>query len=120
MSILRIYAENNPDTPELVTEESVEIATILNEKGVRFEHWPLKSLPEGADQNAILHAYEADIERLKKECGFTTADVVSLTPAHPEKHAFRQKFLSEHRHSEDEVRFFVGGQGLFFSTLKAK
>ena len=25
----------------------------------------------------------------------------------------RQKFLSEHRHSEDEVRFFVAGRGLF-------
>ena len=27
--------------------------------------------------------------------------------------AFRKKFLDEHVHSEDEVRFFVRGQGLF-------
>jgi 1,2-dihydroxy-3-keto-5-methylthiopentene dioxygenase len=29
----------------------------------------------------------------------------------------RQKFLSEHRHLEDEVRFFVRGQGLFYLHL---
>mgnify|MGYP006276487783 CR=1 FL=1 len=27
--------------------------------------------------------------------------------------ALRQKFLAEHTHSEDEVRFFVEGRGLF-------
>ena len=27
--------------------------------------------------------------------------------------ALREKFLSEHTHDEDEVRFFVEGQGLF-------
>ena len=36
-----------------------------------------------------------------------------MNPTHPQKDEFRQKFLSEHTHSEDEVRFFVAGQGLF-------
>ena len=40
-------------------------------------------------------------------------DVVSLAPDNPDKDAFRQKFLDEHTHSEDEVRFFVDGSGLF-------
>ena len=52
--------------------------------------------------------------RLKQDWGFQTADVVSLTADHPQKDAFRQKFLDEHTHSEDEVRFFVRGQGLFY------
>ena len=33
--------------------------------------------------------------------------------AHPDRQALRQKFLAEHTHSEDEVRFFVEGRGLF-------
>jgi 1,2-dihydroxy-3-keto-5-methylthiopentene dioxygenase len=33
---------------------------------------------------------------------------------HPDKTALRQKFLSEHIHSDFEVRFFVEGRGLFF------
>jgi 1,2-dihydroxy-3-keto-5-methylthiopentene dioxygenase len=36
-----------------------------------------------------------------------------MHPSHPDKDAFRNKFLDEHTHSEDEVRFFVRGQGLF-------
>ena len=36
-----------------------------------------------------------------------------MNPDHPDKNAFRQKFLDEHTHSEDEVRFFVRGHGLF-------
>jgi 1,2-dihydroxy-3-keto-5-methylthiopentene dioxygenase len=36
-----------------------------------------------------------------------------MHPEHPQKEALRAKFLEEHRHNEDEVRFFVAGQGLF-------
>ena len=37
---------------------------------------------------------------------------------HPDKAELRQKFLAEHTHSEDEVRFFVDGQGLFSLHLE--
>ena len=36
-----------------------------------------------------------------------------MYPDHPDRVALRQKFLSEHTHGEDEVRFFVEGAGLF-------
>ena len=39
--------------------------------------------------------------------------MIQLTSDHPEKANLRQKFLSEHIHSEDEVRFFIAGEGLF-------
>jgi len=47
------------------------------------------------------------------EKGFRSVDVIKMVPDHPKKAELRQKFLSEHTHSEDEVRFFVEGQGLF-------
>src|SRR5690606_26221187 len=51
--------------------------------------------------------------RLKQSGGYTTVDVVSLNASHPDKAALRQKFLAEHTHGEDGVRFFVAGHGLF-------
>jgi len=47
------------------------------------------------------------------EKGYQSVDVISLAPDHPDRAMLRQKFLSEHTHSEDEVRFFVAGSGLF-------
>ncbi|MCP5161680.1 MAG: cupin [Hahellaceae bacterium] len=120
MSKLTIFSESDLTCPESVTTDSAEIARLLNEKGVRFEHWPTRELPESATQEEILDAYEIDVNRLKEECGFATADVVKLTPDHPQRDAFRTKFLSEHIHSEDEVRFFVEGQGLFYLHLQDK
>jgi len=120
MSKLTIYNESDLTNAVLVTEESIEIAEILNQKCVRFEHWPTKTLADNAEQDEILNAYSDDIVRLKAENGFTTADVVTLSPNHLQKEAFRQKFLSEHIHVEDEVRFFVEGQGLFFLHLEDK
>ena len=48
-----------------------------------------------------------------REEGYRSVDVVSLTPDHPQRAELRQKFLSEHTHAEDEVRFFVAGAGQF-------
>jgi 1,2-dihydroxy-3-keto-5-methylthiopentene dioxygenase len=90
------------------------MARALSEVGVRFEQWKAtKVLGEGDDERAVLEAYQGDIERLKAEGGYKSVDVVRMRPDHPDKAAMRAKFLSEHTHSEDEVRFFVEGSGLF-------
>jgi 1,2-dihydroxy-3-keto-5-methylthiopentene dioxygenase len=47
------------------------------------------------------------------ETGAGSADVVALTPDHPQAQAMRDKFLSEHVHTEDEVRFVVRDAGHF-------
>lgn len=117
MTTLSIFHPNEPETPVKVTEDVAEIAELLKGKGIRFEQWPTRELPASASQDDILAAYKAEVAALKDECGFATADVVSLTADHPEKEAFRKKFLDEHVHSEDEVRFFVRGQGLFYLHL---
>lgn len=117
MTTLSIFNQNEPETPVKVTEDVAEIAKLLNDKGIRFEQWPTRDLPSSAGQDEILAAYAGEVSALKSECGFATADVVSLTADHPEKDTFRKKFLDEHVHSEDEVRFFVRGQGLFYLHL---
>lgn len=117
MTTLSIFNQNQPEQPQTVTEDASEIQRLLADKGIRFEQWPTRDLPEDATQETILDAYEAEVAALKQACGFQTADVISLNPDNPQKDALRQKFLDEHVHSEDEVRFFVRGQGLFYLHL---
>jgi 1,2-dihydroxy-3-keto-5-methylthiopentene dioxygenase len=95
--------------------DSHDIRQQLAVIGVQFDNWETAvELPATAAQDDILGAYAAQVGALKQRHGFTTADVISLTPDHPERAALRQKFLSEHTHSDFEVRFFVAGQGLFY------
>ncbi len=99
------------------TGDAGEIADALAPIGVRFEQWPSRPIPGEADQAAVLEAFAPEVDRLRAENGYQSVDVIRMVPDHPEKAALRQKFLSEHRHSEDEVRFFVEGEGLF--TLRS-
>jgi len=114
MSRLRIFADDDPDAVVLETSEHGALARELNRVGVRFERWaPATTVAAGDSQERILEAYAPEIERLEREGGYQAADVVSMWPDHPEREAARRKFLDEHTHAEDEVRFFVRGKGLF-------
>lgn len=114
MSRLRVFSVADPATPVLATSRQEEIAKELAKIGVRFEQWRADAeLEPGASSEAVMAAYRRDIDRLVEEKGFRTVDVVSIAPDHPDREAMRKKFLSEHFHKEDEVRFFVAGSGLF-------
>ncbi|MEC8010810.1 MAG: cupin domain-containing protein [Pseudomonadota bacterium] len=114
MSKLTVYASSEPTTPIAILEDAAAIQERLNLVGVTFERWQAdKAIAKDDTQDDILNAYKSSIDKLKEEGGYQTADVISLNPSHPDKDALRQKFLNEHTHSEDEVRFFVRGQGLF-------
>ena len=114
MSRLRIFDESLPATPQATFHKHAAIAAELGKVGVRFEQWEAgQPIIPGASQDEVIAAYRADIERLMDEEGYRTVDVISLTPDHPDRATLRQKFLNEHTHAEDEVRFFVAGSGLF-------
>lgn len=114
MTQLTIYTETDAQNPSLVTEDFDTISAQLQQAGMRFERWQAnQTLADDADNDSILAAYKNEIDRLVAEQGFQSYDVVSMNPDHPQKDEFRQKFLAEHTHSEDEVRFFVRGHGLF-------
>ena len=114
MSKLTIYAENDADNALISTEEFVQICTELSAAGIHLERWKAdRELADDADNETIIAAYQAEIDRLVAKGGYQSYDVVSMHPDHPDKDAFRQKFLAEHIHSEDEIRFFVRGHGLF-------
>ena len=114
MSSLTVYHESAPEQPLKLLTHAEDIAATLAELGVRFERWQASApIAPGASPDEVLAAYAPEIQRLKDEQGYVTVDVVSLNAEHPQKDELRAKFLDEHRHGEDEVRFFVAGRGLF-------
>jgi 1,2-dihydroxy-3-keto-5-methylthiopentene dioxygenase len=70
-------------------------------------------VPAGAPAEAVLAAYAAEIDRLKAEGGYVTADVIDVSPQTPNLDAMLAKFRKEHWHDEDEVRFILRGRGVF-------
>ncbi|WP_018295626.1 1,2-dihydroxy-3-keto-5-methylthiopentene dioxygenase [Corynebacterium lubricantis] len=123
MTLLVTWNVNEPETETFRSQEKEAIAQQLSKLGVSFDQWATKELPEDADQEAVLAAYEAEVEELKKEHNFVTVDVAKLKntgqPNFAETAAgAREKFLDEHTHSDDEVRFFVDGRGTFYLHLE--
>ena len=114
MSWLSVYQESTPQQPLKVLTHVEDIAATLAEAGVRFERWQASApIAPGASQEEVIAAYRREIDKLMSEQGYVTVDVVSLDRSHPQKAELRAKFLDEHTHGEDEVRFFVAGRGLF-------
>jgi 1,2-dihydroxy-3-keto-5-methylthiopentene dioxygenase len=120
MSTLTIYKDDRSGQAQTIRDHAA-IAGKLQEVGVQFERWQANQpLAQDADQAAVLSAYQEAIDRLNKQYGFKSIDVVSLQPDNPKKDEFRQKFLAEHTHADFEVRFFVDGSGLFYLHIQDK
>ena len=104
----------------LITDENRNLTdadamrAFLAPHGIRYDRWPLdERVNPDASPDALLAAYAPEIDRLKAEGGYVTADVISVSPETPGLEAMMQKFTMEHTHSEDEVRFILKGRGLF-------
>lgn len=120
MTKLVVCPVADPALPSLVTADPTVIAAHLAGIGVAFEQWSTAGpLPDSADQDAVLAAYAGDVARIRAK-GFDTVDVARLAgdlddPAFLAKAAeARAKFLSEHTHADDEIRFFIEGSGAFY------
>lgn len=119
MTTITVFDLSKGFAPVSQTTDAREIIKALLPFDVRFERWQAtRELPPGAGQDEVLQAYAADVDRLKKIGGYQSADVVRMRPDHPDREAMRQKFLSEHTHADDEVRFFVEGAGAFYLRNK--
>jgi 1,2-dihydroxy-3-keto-5-methylthiopentene dioxygenase len=95
-------------------EDAAEIAARMSLCGIAFEQWEAnEAVSEDAPAEEILRAYSRQIEKLKAEGGYVTADVIDVNPQTPGLDGMLAKFNREHWHDEDEVRFIVGGRGLF-------
>jgi 1,2-dihydroxy-3-keto-5-methylthiopentene dioxygenase len=81
---------------------------------VSYERWkPSTPVSDSALPDEILAAYAPEIEKLKVQGGYATADVIDVKPETPGLDSMLAKFNHEHWHDEDEVRFIIRGRGLF-------
>jgi 1,2-dihydroxy-3-keto-5-methylthiopentene dioxygenase len=91
-----------------------EIAAYLHGLGIQYEVWtPEVELGANPTADSVLAAYSREIDRLKSQGGYVTADVIDVHPDTPGLDAMLAKFDREHTHDEDEVRFIIEGRGVF-------
>ena len=65
-------------------EQLAKIRDYLAGIGVSYEHWePAHPLPEGTAAAEVLAAYAPEIDRLKAEGSYVTADVIDVSSATP-------------------------------------
>jgi 1,2-dihydroxy-3-keto-5-methylthiopentene dioxygenase len=121
MSRLTVFEDVRPSAPLIDTTDAAAMASTLKEIGVQFERWdsPVSLSPDDSAE-VILEAYRPYLDGLMGANGAGSADVIKLTPDNPAVPAMRQKFLSEHIHTEDEIRFFVHGSGHFVMHVNGR
>ncbi|WP_207914261.1 cupin domain-containing protein [Micromonospora sp. KC213] len=127
MTLLQIMPDDDARMVLERTDRPDEIREALSPLNVQFEQWELgRQVAPDASPDHVLAAYRPEVDRICAQGGFRLVDVVRMKPDEtdpqwPDKaHAARTKFLSEHTHDEDEVRFFVEGSGCFYLHVGAK
>lgn len=110
MAVLKLLDQKNK-----LIKDVKEIKQFMNERGIIFEQWESsKVLHDEDDQETILEAYQHSLSPYMTKYGYNNADVINVHKGTPHIEEVRKKFLAEHTHDEDEVRFFVDGEGEFF------
>jgi 1,2-dihydroxy-3-keto-5-methylthiopentene dioxygenase len=84
------------------TPDDSEIQTLLNKPGL-----------DDQEKEKVLKSVDNRFETLKSELGYTTRDMVVLHENIPTLKDIMAKFESIHIHTDDEVRYIVGGKGYF-------
>lgn len=102
-----------PDENRTLYQPDV-IKQFLTSIGIDYERWnPAHHVAADAPAEEILAAYSPEIDRLKANEGYVTADVIDVKPQTPGLSEMLAKFSREHTHDDDEVRFIIEGRGLF-------
>jgi 1,2-dihydroxy-3-keto-5-methylthiopentene dioxygenase len=114
-------ADSDATDVRLHTDDPATIRIELAKRGIAFDRWPtVPGLDAATPPGEILAGYADRIAELNADGRYKHIDVAQLHPDNSDPQwsdtakAARVKFLSEHRHAEDEVRFFVGGQACFY------
>src|SRR5262249_228252 len=95
-------------------KDFTEIQNYLAGIGIEYERWEAThEVAPDAPAAEILAAYSSEIEKLKAQGGYVTADGIDISAQTPGMEGMLAKFKGEQWHDEDEVRFIIRGRGLF-------
>ncbi|MBF6363802.1 cupin [Nocardia farcinica] len=126
MTLLQVMAADDAARVRLRTTEEAAVAAELAAHGITFDRWPVLDDAAALSSDDLLAHYADRIAALNADGRYRHIDVARLHPddADPQwpqtARAARTKFLDEHRHAEDEVRFFAAGRGCFYLHLGAE
>ncbi|SCK09622.1 acireductone dioxygenase apoprotein [Streptomyces sp. WMMB 714] len=126
MTLLQVMPEDEPGSVLLRTEDRETITAALDECSVTLRGWPLRgTITPGTSQEEVLSRYRAEVGELCAREGLGLVDVAQMHPEDSEEWKAqaakaRSAFLEEHRHDEDEVRFFAHGTGCFYLHIGAR
>jgi 1,2-dihydroxy-3-keto-5-methylthiopentene dioxygenase len=125
MTLLQVMADTDADEVRLRTADVRLIADELATRGIVFER---RTVAPGVDASGpadeILADHADQVAAINSDDRFRHIDVAALRSDHSDPDwpaaaaAARSKFLAEHRHAEDEVRFFVAGRACFYLHLE--
>jgi len=128
MTRLIVHPDDDPTSTLVDTSDVEAITGALAALGVEFEQWATPAhLAPGAGQDEVLAAYADDVARIFAAGGYITVDVARLVRGDEDDAAWAEKasasrarFLAEHTHADDEVRFFVEGGGGFYLRIDSR
>jgi 1,2-dihydroxy-3-keto-5-methylthiopentene dioxygenase len=124
VTLLTVWNDTDPTTPVIETVDAEEIRAELATLGARFSRWEVKDFAADASLDDVLSLYRAEVDEVKQREGYTLVDIVGLSPVQENydevKEPSRQRFLSEHKHDDDEDRFFARGAGVFYLHVNEK
>jgi 1,2-dihydroxy-3-keto-5-methylthiopentene dioxygenase len=125
MTLLQVMADTDADEVRLRTDVAGLIGDELATRGIVFDRRPIVSeVDASGSPDRMLAAYADQVAAINSDDRYRHIDVAALRPDHSEPGwqataaAARSKFLAEHRHAEDEVRFFVAGRACFYLHLE--
>lgn len=120
MTLLQVMAADNAADVRVRTTDTAEIGAELAKHGIAFSRWDVLADAASTDSDTLLAHYGPQIAELNASGRYEHIDVARIHPDddNPEWPATaagaRAKFLDEHRHAEEEVRFFAAGRGCFY------
>ena len=83
----------------------------LARAGVFHERLDSSSRPSRADGDPA--DFQPMLDKLKRDRGYVEQDIVELQPTTPNLEGICAKFIDEHLHTDDEVRYVLEGEGIF-------
>ncbi|MFF7944221.1 acireductone dioxygenase [Nocardia gamkensis] len=123
MTLLQVMAAGDAADVRVRTSDDEVIGTELAKHGVTFGRWPVVENAASVSSEDLLAHYTSNVAELNGSGRYKHIDIARIhpddaDPKWPEIAAgARGKFLDEHRHAEDEVRFFAAGRGCFYLHL---